>query len=560
MALGNYELRNISKIFTNTPKISVPFFQRPYSWRKTEQSQFIEDLFRVHEEKTSSYFIGSIFLKEEENDDFTIIDGQQRITSATILISVIRDILKENNDERALKIESKFLYEEDLISGENDYKLNLNDINRDFFREKIQNKDKASKKIGDFKSLQDLNDSNKLLIDCYKLYHKELIQWIKDKKHPENITNLLQLLKTLSENFQALSITVTDDNEAFTIFETLNDRGLDLTISDLLKNYLFSIIHNPDDETETRLLVSKWDSMVERLGKSISGFFKHYWNSKNTPISEKEIFRTLKSKIRTERQVKDFLKEIFKEANVYYFLLNPEHSFWNNEKTERLLREVSLLGMRQCLPVLLSAKFKFSEDEFIKTVESCVGLSFRYSTVSNLHNNKLEGLYSKIANSIRKQEYKTNSKVREQLKSLDPNKNIYDESFKNLTYKNNKTPRYILKKINDSLDKGGEIISSENITLEHIVPESPKQEHKKYFKENNIIHKETVYKLYNMTILGEEYNREASSELFEKKMEMYEKSKLEINKKIQGFKKWTKAEMTEWSEYLLEESKKVWKI
>src|SRR5690606_27373642 len=103
------------------------------------------------------------------------------------------------------------------------------------------------------KSLKDLNDSNKLLIDCYKLYHRELKQWTKNKKHPENITSLLQLLKTLSENFQALSITVTDDNEAFTIFETLNDRGLDLTISDLLKNYLFSIIYNPDDETETRL-------------------------------------------------------------------------------------------------------------------------------------------------------------------------------------------------------------------------------------------------------------------------------------------------------------------
>ena len=177
--------------------------------------------------------------------------------------------------------------------------------------------------------------------------------------------------------------------------------------------------------------------------------------------------------------------------------------------------------MRQCLPVLLSAKFKFKEEEFIKSVESCVGLSFRYSTVSNLHNNKLEGLYSKIANSIRKQEYKTNSKVREQLKSLDPNKNIYDESFKNLNYKNNKTPRYILKKINDSLDKGGEIISSENITLEHIVPESPKSEHKKYFKENNIIHKEAVYKLYNMTILGEEYNRDASSELFENNKDIF---------------------------------------
>lgn len=193
MALGNYELRNISKVFTNTPKISVPFFQRPYSWRKTEQSQFLEDLLSVHKQKVTNYFIGSIFLKEDKNDDFTIIDGQQRITSATILISVIRDILKENNDERALKIELKYLFEEDLISGENNYKLNLNDLNREFFRENIQNKDKASKKIEDFKNLKDLTDSNKLLIECYKLYFKELKEWTKNKRHPENITNLLEL-------------------------------------------------------------------------------------------------------------------------------------------------------------------------------------------------------------------------------------------------------------------------------------------------------------------------------------------------------------------------------
>jgi uncharacterized protein with ParB-like and HNH nuclease domain len=560
MALGNYELRSIQKIFSNTPKIKVPFFQRPYSWKKTEQSLFLEDLFRVHEENISSYFIGSIFLRENQNEEFLIIDGQQRITSATILIAVIRDILKDHNDDRSSKIEEKYLFEEDLISGDIDYKLNLNDVNREFFKENIQNKDKASNKLIAFKELKNISDTNKLLIDCYKLYHKGLTEWTKNKKHPENVKSILQLLKTLSERFQALSITVTDDNEAFTIFETLNDRGLDLTISDLLKNYLFSIIYNPENEEDTRLLVTKWDSMVERLGKAISGFFKHYWNSKNRPISEKEIFRVLKSKIKTEKQVKAFLKEIFSESEIYYYLLNPEHSYWNNSKSEKLLDEISLLGMRQCLPVLLSAKIKFSEDEFIKTVSSCVGLSFRYSTVCNLHNNKLEGLYSKIANSIRNSDIKTNSKVRDSLKELNPKDSIYNESFKNLTYKSNKTPRYILKKINDSLDSGNEIVSSEHITLEHIVPETPIDSYKAFFKENNIIHKETVYKLYNMTILGGEYNRKASSELFENKKEIFQKSNLQINEKLQGFTSWTKKEMTEWSEYLLSESKKVWVI
>ncbi len=559
MGLGNYELRSVQKIFSNTPKIKVPFFQRTYSWRKLEQSQFLEDLLRVHEEGTSSYFIGSIFFREND-DDCLIIDGQQRITSITIFISVIRDILKDSNDERANKIEAKYLFEEDLISGDIDYKLNLNDVNRQFFRNNIQNKEKASKRIEGFKSLKGLSDTNKLLIDCYKLYYKSLMEWTKDKKHPENVTSLLQLLKTLSDKFQALSITVTSDNEAFTIFETLNDRGLDLTISDLLKNYLFSIIYNPDDEDDTRVLVSQWDSMVEKLGKAISGFFKHYWNSKNKPISEKQIFRVLKTKIKNPRQVTDFLNEIFYESEIYFYLLNPEHSYWNNKKIETLLDEITLLGMRQCLPVLLSAKIKFSEDEFIKTLESCVALSFRYSTVCNLHNNKLEGLYSSISNSIRSAEVKANSKVRIELKTLDPKESIYNESFKNLAYKNNKTPRYILKKINDNLDDGNEITSSDDITLEHIIPENPIKGYTSFFKDNNIIHKETVYKLYNMTILGDEYNRGASSELFETKIVIYKKSKLPINEKLKTNTVWTKKEMTEWSEFLLEESKKYWKI
>jgi len=562
MGLGNYELRNLDKVFNNTPKIKVPFFQRPYSWKKSEQSQFLEDLFRVHDEKLSSYFIGSIFLREatEDQEEFLIIDGQQRITSATILISVIRDILREFNDQRHLKIESRYLYEEDMITSEKEYKLNLNDVNRDFFREKILDKEKASKKIKDFKNLSKINDTNKLLVDCYKLYHKSLLEWIKGKEHPENLTSLLLLLKTLTDKFQTLSIIVTDDNEAFTIFETLNDRGLDLTISDLLKNYLFSIIYDSADEDDTRLLVTQWDAMVEKLGKSISGFFKHYWNSKNKPISEKQIFRELKDKIRSKKQVLSFLKEIFTESEIYYFLLNPEHSYWNNKTTENLLDEVTILGMRQCLPVLLSAKIKFTHDEFIKTIESCIGLSFRYSTVCNLHNNKLEGLYSNISNQIRDNKIKTNSKVRDILKTLDPKDSIYVESFKNLTYKSNKTPRYILKKINDNLDLGNEIVSSDMITLEHVVPEKPIEAYTEYFKKNKIIHKEVVYKLYNMTILGEEYNRSASSQLFKNKLEMLNKSKLPINTKMQSFTEWTKDQMTDWGEYLLTQSKIVWKI
>ena len=560
MALGNFDLSSVSKILTNKTKIAVPFFQRSYSWKKSEQTQFIDDLLRVHNEKIKNYFIGTIFFKESEDNPSFVIDGQQRITTATILIIVIRDILVELNDSRFSTIENKFILDENLISQELEFKLYLNDINQQFFQDNLQTRSNASDRISYLKSTKKISDSNKLLCDCYFLYHKKLTSIISKQNKDDKIISLLKILTTLTDNFQALTISVTDESEAFTIFETLNDRGLDLTIADLLKNYLFSIIYSPTNESSSRILVSQWDAMVERLGKSIGGFFKHYWNSKNKPISEKEIFRVLKNKITTKQQVNNFLKEIIEEAEVYYYLLNPEHSYWNNLDVENLLSEISILGIRQCLPILLSTKLCFSESEFVQSLKSCVGLSFRYSTVCNLHNNKLESMYSNVANEIRNGSIKTNSKIRNEFKKIDPKDSIYDESFRALTFKNNKTPRYILKKINDLLDAGKEIVSSNNITLEHIIPEKPVADYKKYFKSNSINFKDVVFKLYNMTILGNEYNRKASSEMFNKKIIMYKKSKLPINKKIKNYKHWTKSEIQDWSDFILSESKSVWKI
>ncbi len=560
MGLGNYDLKNFKKLFSANEKICIPFFQRPYSWGKTQYIQFVDDLKRVHDEKRESYFMGSLFFIEKDKEKTAlIIDGQQRITSATIFVCVIRDILFASADDRVNLIEADYLQKTDLKTREPYYKLTLGDINIEFFKKWIQIKNKPEDKIQKLKS-ESMNDSNKLIYDCYKEYHKIILGWIKELDHKKQIIFLIDILETLTEKFQSLTVTITDETEAFTIFETLNDRGMDLTIADLLKNYLFLILHNKIDDSELRVLIGKWDSMIVKLGDSITSFFKHYWNSHNNPISEKEIYRTLKEKIKTPVEVKIFLNKIFEESEVYYYLLNPEHVYWKNKQIENLLNEISQLGMRQCLPLLMAAKFKLSVSEFTKVIDSCVGLSFRYSTVCNLHNNKLEGHYSSIANNIRKEKVTKISEIRKSLKELDPKDEIYSEFFKNLTYKKNTSPRYILCKINDFLDTGKEILGSNEITLEHIIPEIPNDEWKKFMNDNKINHQEVVYKLYNMTILGKEYNEKASSNSFKNKLQMYKNSKLLINCKLQKYATWTKEQMNDWGNYLLLKSKEIWKI
>lgn len=562
MSLINYEFKSVAKLLTASDEILVPIFQRPYSWTKQECIQFLEDLKRVMDEGSDSYFIGSMFFKENQGKKSNvIIDGQQRLATITILISVIRDILHGIGDDRVSDIDNNYIKKRNLKTRDSYYKINLSGINLEFFRKYIQEKDKPQNKKASFSKEKKISDSNRLLFNCYQEYSLTILKlWGKGLKQEKLTELIINILQTILDKFNLLTITVTEESEAFTIFETLNDRGLDLTIADLLKNYLFSILCQEAPDFEIRDIIKKWDNMIESLGKYISPFLKHYWNSKYKPITEKEVYKALKRKINTKDKILNFLNDLFEEAEVYNGFINPEFVYWEDKKLVSLLNEILILGVSQCYPLLLSAKAKLNNSEFKKIISLCISISFRYSTVCNLHNNLLERLYSGIANKLRQEEIKKSKGVKNILKNIWPKDEIYDEMFSNMTFKTSKLPKYILKKINDSLDYGKEIVSSDDISWEHIIPKNPSVESINLLERDNINYKEKINQLSNMTILSEEYNRKSSNRLFKDKKEMYQKSKLDINKLLKTFKKWDQSEINKWNKYLLDHSKTIWKI
>jgi uncharacterized protein with ParB-like and HNH nuclease domain len=562
MSLINYEFKSVAKLLTASDEILVPIFQRPYSWTKQECIQFLEDLKRVMDEGSDSYFIGSMFFKENQGKKSNvIIDGQQRLSTITILISVIRDILHEIGDDRVSDIDNNYIKKRNLKTRDSYYKINLSGINLEFFRKYIQEKDKPQNKKASFSIEKKISDSNRLLFNCYQEYSYIILKlWGKGLKQEKLTELIINILQTILDKFNLLTITVTEESEAFTIFETLNDRGLDLTIADLLKNYLFSILCKEVSDFEIRDIIKKWDNMIESLGKYISPFLKHYWNSKYKPITEKEVYKALKRKINTKDEILNFLNDLFEESEVYNGFINPEFVYWEDKKLVSLLNEILILGVSQCYPLLLSAKAKLNNSEFKKIISLCISISFRYSTICNLHNNLLERLYSSIANKLRQEEIKKSKGVKNILKNIWPKDEIYDEMFLNMTFKTSKLPKYILKKINDSLDYGKEIVSSDDISWEHIIPKNPSVESINLLEKDNINYKEKINQLSNMTILSEEYNRKSSNRLFKDKKEMYQKSKLDINKLLKTFKKWDQSEINKWNKYLLDHSKTIWKI
>ncbi|MFA5406804.1 MAG: DUF262 domain-containing HNH endonuclease family protein [Candidatus Nanoarchaeia archaeon] len=557
MGINGFEALSIEELFERVKMIQVPIFQRPYSWNKNEFDQFLEDLDNLKRNEEKTYFIGPIFLKTDGKRSL-IIDGQQRLSTATILICLIRDIIfsLEMDDEICSKIDIKYIKDEDLMSSKPYYKLELNEINRDFFK-KIQAKGKPEEKIAKFEEEKE-NDSNKLINACYKSYFNELSKKVKGLNKDETKKFLIRLLQNFLKSFYVLSIRIDDLSEAYTIFETLNDRGLDLTVADLLKNYLFSLLHNKIDDKEIKVYLKQWDQMIANIGNQITSFFKHYMASSKKLIHEKHIYKELKKEITDEHDAEDFLKKIFIQAEVYNQLINPEETYWGNKEIVSLINDIKTLGISLCFPLILSSKDKLSSQ--IKDILSyCINLSFKYSTICSLHTGKIERNYSDIAIKVRKGILTNKKDIKNQLKRLEPDDEIYNNSFRNLKFKSTNTPKYILIKINNYLDSANEIIAHEKVTLEHIIPKKPKK-WEEWLKKNKLIHEDEVYRLANMTILGEEYNRKASGELFNEKLKIYKKSKLPINKELKNFNEWNKKVINEWIEFLLSKSKEIWKI
>jgi len=150
-------------------------------------------------------------------------------------------------------------------------------------------------------------------------------------------------------------------------------------------------------------------------------------------------------------------------------------------------------------------------------------------------------LYSSIAIKIRQGKINSISDVEKNIKQLFPDDSTFKNSFIEKDIKDKKIARYILKKISDSMVKSRELVvaDSDEVNLEHILPQNPNKEWEKYLEEKKLDYKELVNKIGNMTLLGSEFNKKASNKFFTKKREeIYKKSQLPITKPLCKIKEW----------------------
>lgn len=257
----------LSKIFSDDYVFSIPGYQRPYSWGTEQARELLEDILDAVKvapadlSDAAPYFLGSIVLiKKDASPDATVVDGQQRLTTLTLLLSSVRAVVNDADIRAGI---TRCIYEKGSVvfSTQARYRLSLRDRDREFFRQYVQHED-GLPLLASMNS--QLADSQVRLRDNAKLFLGDLA-----KLETGTLTRLVQYIVT---RCYLVVVATPDLDSAYRIFGVLNSRGLDLSATDILKAEILGALKEEERDVYTK----KWEDVEEDLGRdSFGDLFSH---------------------------------------------------------------------------------------------------------------------------------------------------------------------------------------------------------------------------------------------------------------------------------------------
>lgn len=527
----------------NFNQLVIPRFQRDFSWEEDHISEFLHDLISNincnDSNKESPYFFGTILIvgdMNNSNKSLEIVDGQQRLTTATILLSVIAKLLKDNDREDLATLTWKY------IIGKNDngeeFTILINDTLSDFFKENVQDLDKT---ISDTIKNKEIPDK-----EAERIF--SAIKWLSNTLDIKNINRLsidgsdyinsLTLIRDALLNSQVVCISTTDKENANLIFEILNSKGKKLEDIDLIKNKLFKTLNKtqPKDFANSQWKLMK-NHLTERGKIELSTFYRHFWLSQHKRKQNLDLYEQFKKEIKpTNYEL--FLKDLLSSAELYKKIIYPnlELDFMNKQENKCIVNSLKYLNsfnIKQSRIALLSL-FKAKENNLItsasfkKILFFLPKFHFAYNSLCKKPTNAIEAKYATFSVKISK--ITDRNKLGEEidnfistLKKILPPKNEFIENFTKLTYssKNNDNSNVLAKYAISEIEK--ELSTTDyipdNYTIEHIIPEGKDSD-------------DNLLNIGNLTFLEKNINSLCSDKNPEDKLPFYARSNSEITKKF----------------------------
>lgn len=546
-----------------TKRLGVPIYQRSYAWGedgdRNQVEEFWEDLRSTFAASSGSaeYFLGTVVLSREglAGGRISIIDGQQRIATAAILLAVIRDQFRVRGDEtRANTMQHQYLAKADLRSAEQTPQLILNADDDAYFGKAI---------IGGALDTPQTQTSHKLIFDAYNSLYAYIDAMANEVGNAWR-ERLLDWVQYLATQVRIIAVEVPSEADAFLIFETLNDRGADLTIADLLKNYLFG---KSGDHLES--VRNAWVAALANLDISVAGsqlftdFLRHYWSSKYGATRERELYARIKERITTTPHALDLSGELQTASRYYAAIVNSDHEIWSDLKTvdKSNIDVLDILNLEQNRPLLLAALQHFPPKEISNMLRAMISWGLRGIIVGGIGGGTAERAYCVAAMKVRDGTIKNVGDLRDELAKIIPTDDQFKAAFSTARVNRGTLARYLLIALERvKLGKPEpELVPNEDenlVNLEHILPRNPKSGEWTQFTKDE--QKSYLQRLGNLALLSKGPNDKIGNKPFSVKKPVLTASELQLTQDAGNQEDWTPDAIIKRQERLAELALKVW--
>lgn len=513
--------------------------------------------------KDDQYFLGTMLFvgnfTEKPDKPIEVIDGQQRLTTITILFSVLSDRFRELGEDTLSK--QLFNYIMTTDDDGNEVRVLQSKSSYPYFVYYIQDREKT------IDTLPNTEEEN-----CIKETYEYFLQQTSEnalkkllkKRMGDDIVHAfshLEILKALRDQVLGctfISIAAADKDQANKIFAILNAKGKRLAYIDLIKNKIFEELKDGVDGTFAE---ESWDEIKKLLNSGaetigMATFFRHYWISKYRRCNASVLYDNFNKTIAKKKETyKEFLRDLVNNAKNYVKIINPNRADYNNRKEyfwlvqslSTMNKTFNVVQTRIALLALYDVKERdlISTAQFKKAIITMENFHFAFTTICSMRTNNLEGIYSRFAIDLRKCTNKQEtSKVIEErlitpLEKLYPKYNSFKAGFGELIYSKKDLPmnvktKYTVYKLNCYFS--GKEIFEDDGSIEHIVSETAG---------------ESALNIGNLILLEQELNREAGEKDYLDKLYYYKKSNYDwIQKFIKENDVWSEEKIRDRAEKL----------
>lgn len=553
----------VEQVLTRNYRYTVPDYQRRYSWQEEQWGALWADLNSIRPDST--HFLGSIVLIERssglnELNKLEIVDGQQRIATITVILSLMREKYYELGESgQAEDIENKYLKKQDLDL--NEYQnLTLSTFDNPNLEKVIERK-------------YEKMDEGQL---------REAVQFYANKLNDLDAEKLDDLRKRLLASVTLVSIRCEGEQSAFRLFETLNDRGMELSSVDLMKNYTFSKAASaPESKIDYEQVQNDWERLIKTLMPNMSQpsrFFRHYIMSASEPdydgdVSDYKLYdeyqKIVDSKLpEAGISLNEYVSELADKAELYAKVLNHEIDMYDaagNKAINSKLDDLEIINSVQARTLMLRVFEEYNTAN--KVMESLLLLEsflMRWKVSSYPTGGELDRIYSRICSEA----FEKENSIREIYSGLSdrcPSDEEFIASIENKRVRLNERTSYILKRLEMDYYDGAEV-NLDELDREHIAPRASFTAKKYSAWPSTLGTTEAQFeqfrdKLGNLTLLETGKNIAIGADPFEKKKEAYAESKVNMNQQLyEDYDSWGTDEIEQRTSELANAMVQIWNL